>query len=67
VLLQAGQHREIALIKYRAAVPLHVAGACTLLLFGSSMLRHGDAVMARSLGQRPRGIELSRGEIWLRD
>jgi hypothetical protein len=41
VLLKACQHREIALIQYLAAVPLDVAGACMLLLFGSSVLRHG--------------------------
>jgi hypothetical protein len=41
VLLQAGEHREIALIQYRTAVSLDVAGACTLLSFGSTVLRHG--------------------------
>jgi hypothetical protein len=32
VLLEAGQHSEIALIQYRTAVPLNVAGASALLL-----------------------------------
>jgi hypothetical protein len=41
VLLKAGQHREITLTQYRTAVPLDVAGACTLLLIRSSVLRHG--------------------------
>jgi hypothetical protein len=41
MLLEAGQHSEIALIQYRTAVPLNVAGAGTLLLFGSTVLRHG--------------------------
>jgi hypothetical protein len=41
VLLKAGEHREIALIQYRTAEPLDVAVACTLFLFGSSVLRHG--------------------------
>jgi hypothetical protein len=40
VLLKAGQHCEIALIRYRTAVPLDVAGACTLLLIRSSVLPH---------------------------
>jgi len=39
VLLQAGQYSEIALIQYRPAVSLDVAGANTLLLFGSTVLR----------------------------
>jgi hypothetical protein len=42
VLLKAGQHREIALIQYRTTVFLDTASACTLLLFGSTMLRHGS-------------------------
>jgi hypothetical protein len=41
VLLQAGQHSEVALIQYRAAVSLDVAGASTLLLLGSGVFRHG--------------------------
>jgi hypothetical protein len=41
VLLQAGQHSEIALIQYRTAVSLDVASASTLLLFGSTVLCHG--------------------------
>ena len=41
MLLKAGQHGEIALIQHRAAVPLDVSGACTLLLFGSAVLRYG--------------------------
>jgi hypothetical protein len=41
VLLEAGQHSEIALIQYRTAVPLNVAGASALLLFGSAVLRQG--------------------------
>jgi hypothetical protein len=40
VLLKADQHREITLTQYRTAVPLDVAGACTLLLIRSSVLRH---------------------------
>jgi hypothetical protein len=43
VLLKARQHREIALIQYRTTVSLDVAGARTLLLLGSTMLRHGGA------------------------
>ena len=43
MLLEAGQHREIALIQYRTAVLLDVAGASALLLFGSPVLRHGGA------------------------
>jgi hypothetical protein len=43
VLLEAGQNGEIALIQYWTAVPLNVAGACALLLFGSTMLRQGGA------------------------
>jgi hypothetical protein len=42
VLLKAAQHREIALIQYRTTVFLDTASACTLLLFGSTMLRHGS-------------------------
>ena len=41
MLLEAGQHSEIALIQYRTAVPLNVAGASALLLFGSAVLRQG--------------------------
>jgi hypothetical protein len=41
ILLKAGQHGEVALIQYRTAVPLDVAGAGALLLFGSTVLRHG--------------------------
>jgi hypothetical protein len=40
VLLEADQHSEIAL-QYRTAVPLNVAGASALLLFGSAVLRQG--------------------------
>jgi hypothetical protein len=38
VLLEADQHSEIAL-QYRTVVPLNVAGASALLLFGSVVLR----------------------------
>lgn len=41
MLLEAGLHSEIVLIQYRATVPLDVAGASALLLFGSTVLRHG--------------------------
>jgi hypothetical protein len=41
VLLEAGQHSEIALIQYRTAVPLNVAGASARLLFGSAVLPPG--------------------------
>jgi hypothetical protein len=41
MLLKASQHSEIALIKQRAAVRLHIAGASALFLFGTSVLRHG--------------------------
>jgi len=89
MLLKTCQHCEIALIQHRTAVPLDVAAACTLLLCGSSVLRHGgigkekrqgaadkDKVFhgdlcamlapstARTLGQGPQAIEISRdGEI----
>jgi hypothetical protein len=43
ILLKAGEHSDVALLQYRTAVPLDVAGACTLLLFGSTVLRHGGA------------------------
>ena len=43
VLLQTFVHCEIALIQYRTAVSLDVAGASTLLLFGSTVLRHGGS------------------------
>jgi hypothetical protein len=41
MLLKAGQYGEIALIQYRTAVPLDIARACALLLFGTTVLRHG--------------------------
>ena len=41
MFLEAGQHGEIALIRYRTTVPLDVTGASALLLFGSTVLRHG--------------------------
>ena len=41
MLLKAGEHSEIALIQYRTAVPLDVAGASALLLFSSTVLRLG--------------------------
>ena len=41
MLLKAGQHTEIALIKGCAAVSLDTAGASALLLFGSTVLRYG--------------------------
>jgi hypothetical protein len=41
VLLEAGQHSEVALIQYRTAISLDVAGASALLLFGRPVLRHG--------------------------
>jgi hypothetical protein len=43
MLLKASQHREIALIEYRTAVPLDIAGARALLLFGTTVLRDGCA------------------------
>jgi hypothetical protein len=39
--LKAGQHSEIALIQHRTAVPLGIAGASALLLFGSAVLCQG--------------------------
>ena len=41
MFLQAGQHCKIALIKYRTAIPVDIAGAGALLLFGSTVLRQG--------------------------
>ena len=38
MLLEGGQHSEIALIQYRTAEPLDVASASALLLFGSTVL-----------------------------
>jgi hypothetical protein len=43
MLLKAGQHSEIALIQYRTAVSLNVAGASALLPFGSAVLCQGGA------------------------
>lgn len=40
MLLEAAQHGEIALIQDWTAIPLNVAGARVLLLFGSTVLRH---------------------------
>jgi hypothetical protein len=40
MLLEAGQHSEIALIQHRTAIYLDVAGASALLLFGSTVMRH---------------------------
>jgi hypothetical protein len=56
VLLKAGQHRKIALIQYGTAVPLDVAGACTLLLFGSSVLRHGGAGEEKRQGAKDKDV-----------
>lgn len=50
VLLKAGQHCEIALIQYRTAVLLDVAAACTPLLLGSSVLRHGGTAEKKRQG-----------------
>ena len=47
MLLKAGQHSEIALIQYRAAIPLDIAGARALLLLGSTVLRHGSTGTTR--------------------
>jgi hypothetical protein len=58
VLLKAGQHREIALIQYRTAVPLDVASACTLLLFGSPVLRHGGTGEEKRQGADDKDIVL---------
>ena len=41
MLLKAGQHRKIALIQHRTAVPLDIAGARALLLLGSTVLSYG--------------------------
>jgi hypothetical protein len=41
MLLKAGQHSEIALIQHPTTVPLDIARASSLLLFGSTVLRHG--------------------------
>lgn len=43
MLLQTGQYREIALVQHRTAVPLYINRARALLLFGSTVLRHGGA------------------------
>jgi hypothetical protein len=48
VLLEAAQHGEIALVEHRTAVPMNIAGASSVLLFGSTMLRD------RSIGQDKR-------------
>jgi hypothetical protein len=56
VFLKAGQHREIALIQYRTAVSLDIAGACTLLLFGSSVLRHGGTGKEKRQGTDDKDI-----------
>ena len=41
MLLKAGQHSEIALSQHRTAVPVDIARASALLLFGSAVLCHG--------------------------
>jgi hypothetical protein len=56
VLLQAGQHSEVALIQYRAAEPLDVAGASTLLLFGSTVLRYGGTGKEKGQGDDDKDI-----------
>ena len=56
VLLKAGQHCEIALIQYRTAVSLDVAGASTLLLFSSTVLRHGDTGKEKGQGADDKDI-----------
>jgi hypothetical protein len=56
VLLEAGQHREIALIQYRAAVPLNVAGASALLLLGSAVLRQGGTGKEKRQGADDKDI-----------
>jgi hypothetical protein len=40
MLLKASQHSEITLIKHRTAVPLYIAVARALLLFGAAVLRY---------------------------
>jgi hypothetical protein len=42
MFLKASQHREIALIEHRAAVPMDIARAGTPLLWGANVLRHRD-------------------------
>jgi hypothetical protein len=51
MLLEAGQHSEIALIQYRTAVPLDVAGACALLF--SVPLCCAMAVLQRKSDRAP--------------
>ncbi len=41
MLLKTAQHREIALIEHRAAIPLDIARASALLLFVATVLRNG--------------------------
>ena len=41
MLLQTGQHCEIALINYRTAISLDIADAGAVRLFGSTVLRQG--------------------------
>ena len=41
MLLKTAQHREIALIEHRAAIPLDIPRASALLLFVTTVLRDG--------------------------
>src|SRR6266702_7261458 len=59
ILLQAGENGEIALVDYRAAEPLHVAGTSLLLfgraaalLLGKGNRRKGDRQQEKGQGSR---------------
>jgi hypothetical protein len=62
ILLKAGEHSDVALLQYRTAVPLDVAGACTLLLFGSSVLRHRGTAEEKRQGADDKDI-VFRGNL----
>jgi hypothetical protein len=51
-LWKAGHHNEIALIRQQTAVPLDLAGASPLLLFGSTVQRHGGVRKKSETGKK---------------
>lgn len=65
MLLEACQHREIALIEHWTAIPMNIAGASSLLLLGSTVLRDRSTGKEKRQGAEEKDI-LVHGNLFSR-